>query len=81
MLCPACQSRLAKEPIKYGDNTVYKCKGCGSYQLSGDVIDEFVTHKLPVSNLAAFRQMAREKRIGTDSFLVITSDDICGLSI
>jgi hypothetical protein len=38
-------------------------------------------NKLPVSNLPAFRQMAREKRIGTDSFLVITSDDISGLPL
>jgi hypothetical protein len=79
MLCPACQSRSTKKPTPYGDSAVYECNGCGTYQLSGDAINDLAMNKIAVSNLAAFRQKTRERRIGTDSFLVITSDDIRGL--
>jgi hypothetical protein len=79
MLCPGCQSKLTKKPTPYGDNAVYECKGCGTYQLAGDAINNLAMNKIAVSNLAAFRQMTRERRIGTDSFLIITSDDIRGL--
>ena len=68
MLCPACQSQLTKKPTPYGDNAVYECNGCGTYQLSGDAINDFAMNRIAVSSLAAFRQMTRESRIGTNFF-------------